>query len=329
MRQHLPEQLLRVLRAMIRIVARAAVAEPDVEVSVRTEHEIAAVVVRERLRDERVARGAAPPQVEPRRRVGHDRIARAAKPRDDGVAGWVREVHEEPSACRIRREREAEQPLFAAEDQRRRQVDEIGRQDGGAAHDPDAAVLLHDELHGAIEGILDERERRREARRLHARPQLRVQIGDDGTGAKNASFDSRPHMCRTTCRPHGGILMHVSRLWVLLFGAVFVACGSKTPPAPPVVDSPPASETINGTERVGWDQRAADAVELATIHYAIYVDNTRSELADASCAASPTSAAFACSARLPALSNGSHALQIASFKRQWRTVRLESAHPDP
>ena len=100
---------------------------------------------------------------------------------------------------------------------------------------------------------------------------------------------------------------------VLLLWRV-VACGSKTPPAPPVVDSPPSTgETINGTERLGWDQQAADAVELATIHYAIYVDNTRSELADASCAASPTSAAFACSARLPRHRHGAHTLQLASF----------------
>jgi glucose/arabinose dehydrogenase len=106
--------------------------------------------------------------------------------------------------------------------------------------------------------------------------------------------------------------MHVSRLWILIFGAVLVACDSKTP-VPPVVDSPAANETINGTERVGWDQRAADAVELATVRYAIYVDGSRSELAGVSCASSLTSAGFACSARLPALSVGSHALQLASF----------------
>lgn len=107
--------------------------------------------------------------------------------------------------------------------------------------------------------------------------------------------------------------MHVSRLWILLCGAVLVACDKKTPPVPPVVDSPAANETINGTERFGWDQRAADTVELATIRYAIYVDGTRSELAGVSCASSLTSAGFACSARLPALSAGSHALQLASF----------------
>ncbi len=107
--------------------------------------------------------------------------------------------------------------------------------------------------------------------------------------------------------------MHMSRLGVLLCCVTLVACDKTTPPAPPVVDPPAASETINGTERIGWDQRAADAVELATIRYAVYVDGTRSELAGTSCASSATSAAFACSARLPALSAGPHTLQLASF----------------
>ncbi len=107
--------------------------------------------------------------------------------------------------------------------------------------------------------------------------------------------------------------MHVSRLWILICLVVLVACNKKTPPVPPVVDSPAANETINGTERFGWDQRAADTVELATIRYAIYVDGARSELAGVSCASSLTSAGFACSAPLPALAAGSHALQLASF----------------
>ena len=54
-------------------------------------------------------------------------------------------------------------------------------------------------------------------------------------------------------------------------------------------------------------------VELALIRYAVYVDGTRSELAGVSCASSATTAGFACSARLPALSAGSHTLQLASF----------------
>ena len=50
--QHLAEQLVRVLRAMVGIVAGSAVAEADVEKAVGPEREVAAVVVRERLLDE-------------------------------------------------------------------------------------------------------------------------------------------------------------------------------------------------------------------------------------------------------------------------------------
>jgi quinoprotein glucose dehydrogenase len=74
-----------------------------------------------------------------------------------------------------------------------------------------------------------------------------------------------------------------------------------------------STETINGTERIGWDQRAADAVELATFGYAMYVDGRRTELTGVSCASTATAAGFACTARLPALTAGPHSLQIASF----------------
>ncbi len=104
----------------------------------------------------------------------------------------------------------------------------------------------------------------------------------------------------------------MSRLWALICVPMIVACDKKTP-APPVVDPPAATDTINGTERLGWNQQAPDAVELTTIRYAIYVDGARTELSGVSCASAPTIAGFACSARLPALSAGSHALQLASF----------------
>jgi glucose/arabinose dehydrogenase len=76
---------------------------------------------------------------------------------------------------------------------------------------------------------------------------------------------------------------------------------------------PPADETINGTERIGWDQSATDAIELAQIGYVIYVDGVRTPLADVSCAPAAAEAMFTCSARLPALSAGKHSLQLASF----------------
>jgi len=91
-----------------------------------------------------------------------------------------------------------------------------------------------------------------------------------------------------------------------------VACSKSSPPPPEV--TPTGNETINGTERLGWTQRAADAAELASVRYAIYVDGVRSELAGASCAAAAAAAdGFACSARLPTLTAGAHTLELASF----------------
>jgi glucose/arabinose dehydrogenase len=104
----------------------------------------------------------------------------------------------------------------------------------------------------------------------------------------------------------------VRRLWLLLATSAIAACGGSAP-APPVVTPPSGPETITGSERIGWDQPAADAVELAAIRYAIYVDGTRTEAAGVTCATTATAAGFACTARLPPLTRGSHTLQLASF----------------
>ena len=92
-----------------------------------------------------------------------------------------------------------------------------------------------------------------------------------------------------------------------------IACDRKSPPSPPVVDNPGGVERINGTERVGWDQKAADAVEMAAIGYAVYVDGVRADVAGVTCATTPTAAGFPCTARMPAMSVGPHTLELASF----------------
>ncbi|MCU1381884.1 MAG: Quinoprotein glucose dehydrogenase [Acidobacteria bacterium] len=103
------------------------------------------------------------------------------------------------------------------------------------------------------------------------------------------------------------------RLWIVLCCLALTACDRRSPPAPPDVGTPPATETINGTERIGWDQPAADAVELAAIRYAIYVDGGRSELGGVSCDTTTAGAAFACTAPLPSMSRGAHTLELSSF----------------
>jgi hypothetical protein len=86
------------------------------------------------------------------------------------------------------------------------------------------------------------------------------------------------------------------------------ACGGSS-------DAPGSNsvEMITGVERFGWDQPAADAGELASFQYAIYVDNGRAEAADVSCGAAGTGGRFACTCQLPLMASGLHTLQIAAF----------------
>jgi hypothetical protein len=81
-----------------------------------------------------------------------------------------------------------------------------------------------------------------------------------------------------------------------------IACDKKPP-------SPPTAETITGNERSGWDQLVADAVELAAIGYVVYVDGARTVLAGVTCADASAGAGFPCTARVPALTAGTHTLE--------------------
>jgi glucose/arabinose dehydrogenase len=108
------------------------------------------------------------------------------------------------------------------------------------------------------------------------------------------------------------MLRDVRRLAILFASSTVAACGGGAP-SPPVVTPPSTPVTITGTERIGWDQPAGDAVELATFGYAIYVDGTRSVASGAACAPTAGTTGFACTAALPPLTPGAHSLQVASF----------------
>ena len=105
--------------------------------------------------------------------------------------------------------------------------------------------------------------------------------------------------------------MDVARRSYVLLALLTIGCGRTPPPAPS--PGPGGGETISGRERLGWDQPAGSTAELATFRYAIYVDGARSEIADATCGAAAGAGGFACSGRLPAMSNGSHTLELAAF----------------
>jgi hypothetical protein len=53
--------------------------------------------------------------------------------------------------------------------------------------------------------------------------------------------------------------------------------------------------------------------ELAAIGYVVYVDGARTALAGVACAPAPAGSVFACTAPLPALTPGAHALELAAF----------------
>lgn len=99
------------------------------------------------------------------------------------------------------------------------------------------------------------------------------------------------------------------------------ACGGGAPP------SPNGAETISGAERFGWDQPAADAAELATFKYALYVDDVRSEATDVSCTPGPSAGRFACTARLPPMSAGVHNIQVAGFVADGGAVQESARSP--
>ena len=99
-----------------------------------------------------------------------------------------------------------------------------------------------------------------------------------------------------------------------IVAAVFAAgCGSGKPPAPAPGGASPGVESITGRERIGWNQTADSAAQLAGFRYAIYVDGARSELRGVTCSNTADAAGFSCSAALPAMSNGTHTLELAAF----------------
>ena len=173
--QHLAEQRRRVLRIVVRIVARSAVAHADIEIPVhRREQDVAAVVIAEWLLDGGRAGGLVPPQIEPRRRIRGQWVGRRPlEARDHRIARGVGEVDEETAGGRVRGvERETEQPLFAAAQDRAGEVQEILRLQHAVLDHAHAAALLHHVLNASIGGILDEGHWRGQAGDVNAAREL-------------------------------------------------------------------------------------------------------------------------------------------------------------
>jgi glucose/arabinose dehydrogenase len=116
----------------------------------------------------------------------------------------------------------------------------------------------------------------------------------------------------------------VKRVFGLLCLCLGLAACEQDSQAPDTPGS--GGEAITGNERIGWQQAAATADELAAFRYNIYVDNVATEMQDVSCAAAG-SGGFSCSSRLPSMSRGRHVLELTTFVDSG--TRLESPKSVP
>jgi glucose/arabinose dehydrogenase len=105
---------------------------------------------------------------------------------------------------------------------------------------------------------------------------------------------------------------------VAVLAVGLASCGGGSPP-PSTSDPGGTGERISGNERLGWNQAAASAGELATFRYAAYVDGTRVELTEVACTG-PAGGTAPCSSRMPAMSPGAHTIELASFVTDGATV---------
>lgn len=78
-------------------------------------------------------------------------------------------------------------------------------------------------------------------------------------------------------------------------------------------DSPSRGDdgALTGNERIGWDQAAASADELAALRYGLWVDGQGDFARDVACSALIDGLA-SCSGALPSMSPGTHVLELAT-----------------
>jgi glucose/arabinose dehydrogenase len=106
----------------------------------------------------------------------------------------------------------------------------------------------------------------------------------------------------------------LQRIWIAVAVCclMLASCGGKESPAPPSTGGTDGGQ-VSGRERIGWNQAAATAAEVATFQYAIYVDGNRSVLAGATCGTTAGTNGFDCSAPLPTMTPGAHTIELATF----------------
>ena len=100
---------------------------------------------------------------------------------------------------------------------------------------------------------------------------------------------------------------------VLLVCLIASACGGSGSPPPGSSDPPGGNqgERITGNERLGWTQPAGNRAELSRVSFVAYVDGNRVELSGVACTGNDSP--FECTSRMPAMSPGTHTIELASF----------------
>src|SRR5688572_6379549 len=114
---------------------------------------------------------------------------------------------------------------------------------------------------------------------------------------------------------------------VLITCTGIAACDKKDPETPDPGD-PVGEVRVSPGDRLGWTQQAADAATVQTYQFALYLDGARLTLSGVNCTRAATGTGFDCSAQLPALSPGTHTLELASFVTDGGTI-AESARSAP
>jgi len=114
---------------------------------------------------------------------------------------------------------------------------------------------------------------------------------------------------------------------LVALAVALASCGGGSTPPPSTSDPGGTGERISGNERLGWNQAASDARQLATLRYVAYVDGNRGELSDVSCGGLNGGVSL-CTSRMPGMSPGAHTIELASFVTEGEAV-FESAKSAP
>jgi glucose/arabinose dehydrogenase len=122
------------------------------------------------------------------------------------------------------------------------------------------------------------------------------------------------------------MLSMMRNLLLIVLACICVTGCKKKEPETPDPGNPGEEVRVSPGDRLGWVQQAANAPELATYQFALYVDGARTTLTGVNCATAGN--AFDCSAALPLLSTGTHTLELAAFVADG-ALTLESARSAP